>query len=116
MTKHSRGEEKSINMYEVIPRPCVLFETDSEGRITLLKPKFTSKFAHKYLAPLSKHKYYRIHLDDIGTAVWKRIDGKMSAGIIAEDIEKEFGEKVKPVYERVGTFLVQLKTAKFIEY
>ena len=65
---------------------------------------------------LDLYKNYQIHLDDIGTAVWKQIDGKKNAGIIAEEIEKEIGEKVKPAFERVGAFLQQLKTAKFIEF
>jgi len=105
-----------INMYDIIPRPCVDFETGPGGKIILLKPKFKSAFALKYIQPLFKQKNYKIHLDDLGAAVWKRIDGSKNAGIIAEELEKEFGEKVKPVFERVGTFLVQLKTAKFIEY
>ena len=105
-----------VNMYDIVPRPCVDFETDSDGKITLLKPKFKSAIALKYLSPLTKHKHYKIHLDIIGTTVWKRIDGKNNAGTIAEEIEKELGEKVNPVFERVGAFLQQLKTAKFIEY
>lgn len=105
-----------INMYDIVPRPCVDFETGSEGKITLLKPKFKGAFALKHLSPFVKHKNYKIHLDDIGAAVWKQIDSRKNAGIIAEEIEKEFGEKVSPVFERVGAFLQQLKTAKFIEY
>ena len=105
-----------INMYDIIPRPCVNFETDPDGKITLLKPKFKSAIAVKYLSPLTKHKNYKIHLDDIGSSIWKLIDRKNNAGIIADEIEKEFGEKVAPVFERVGTFLRQLKTANFIEY
>ena len=116
MNKKRKGAEKMINMYDIVPRPCVDFETGTDGKIILLKPKFKNAFALKYFSPLAKQKNYQIHLDDIGTAVWKQIDGKKNAGVIAEEIEKEIGEKVKPVFERVGAFLQQLKTAKFIEF
>lgn len=116
MNKKRKGAEKMINMYDIVPRPCVDFETDTDGKIILLKPKFNSAFTLKYFSPLTKHKNYKIHLDDIGTAVWRQIDGRKNAGIIAEEIEKEIGEKIRPVFERVGAFLTQLKTAKFIEF
>jgi len=116
LDKKHRGEEKMINMYDIVPRPRVDFETDPDGKITLLKPKFKSAVALKYLSPLTRHKNYKIHLDDIGTAVWKQIDSRKNAGIIAEEVDKEFGDKVNPVFERVGAFLQQLKTARFIEY
>ncbi|RKY60121.1 MAG: hypothetical protein DRP96_06125 [Candidatus Neomarinimicrobiota bacterium] len=116
MNKRYKGEEKMINMYGIVPRPCVLSETDSDGKIVLLKPKFKSAFTLKFLAPLSRHKDYKIHLDEVGSAIWKRIDGKMNTGKIAEEISREFGDNVDPVFERVGTFIQQLKYAKLIEY
>ncbi len=105
-----------VNMYDVIPRPCVDFETDVDGKIILLKPKFRSAFALKYILPLFKRKNYKIHLDDMGTAVWKQIDGIKNAGIIVEEIEKEFGTDIQPAHERLGIFLRMLKNSKFIDF
>jgi hypothetical protein len=115
MNKYHKGAEKAINMYNIIPRPRVDFRTESDGSITLLKPKFQNPLLVKYLLPQIKRKHFKIHLDEIGTAVWKLCNGTNSAGFIAEKINQEFGDKVKPAFDRVGKFLRQLQTAKLIE-
>ncbi len=115
MSNQSKGAGKFINIYDVVPRPCVHFETDPDGKVTLLKPKFRNAFMIKYVLPRIRRKHYKIHLDDIGSATWKLCNGTNNAGLIAEKIRAEFGDTAEPVFDRVGKFLQQLQTAKMIE-
>lgn len=116
MTKKQKGKETGLNMYNVIPRPIVKSETSKNGLVVLLKPKYKNQFLVKHLIPNMKHPFYKINLDNIGSAVWNKIDGLKNAVEIAEELEKELGEQIQPAYERLGIFLSQLKRGKFIEY
>jgi len=56
----------------------------------------------------------RIHLDLQGRFVWNAIDGKRCIRDIGRMMEAEFGEKAKPVYEKLITFIRILKNNSFI--
>ncbi len=103
-------------MEAVVPRPLTKYKTDQNDHVVLLKPKFRSVFLKKHLIPRMKHAYFKIHLDDIGTAVWHQIDGQKNALEIAHNLEAELGDKIKPVYQRLGIFLATMKREKFIDY
>jgi len=111
-----RGGESGKPMDEAIPRPCVQCETTAEARIVLLKPKFRHPWLVKHLLPRLRQPNFRIKLDEIGSAVWKKCDGQRNALQIAHELEQELGEKIQPVYERLGRFLAALKKEHFIEY
>jgi hypothetical protein len=112
----TRALAKTINMYDLIPHVRVKSETTTDGKIILLKPKFKNAFMLKYLVPRLKHPYYRIHLDQLGTSTWQKIDGVRSAGLIAEEISRELGTAVEPAFKRVSLFLHQFNKGKLIEF
>jgi hypothetical protein len=114
--KSKQGGAKSVNMHDVIPRPLVQSEKSVDGRTVLLKPKFRHPILVKYLQHRMKHPFYRITLDEVGTAVWQKIDSQRNAVEIADELEQELGEKIQPKYERLGRFISMLKNAKLIEY
>ena len=105
-----------MNMYDVVPRHIVEYKTDQNGKITLLKPKFTNPFIVKHLLSRMNNRYIKIDLDEIGATVWTKIDGKKNAIEIADEVEKELGEKIQPTYQRLGIYLSLLKHKKFVEY
>jgi hypothetical protein len=107
---------ENLDMKVVIPKQNVTFEIEEDNTVTLLKPKFTSDFSLKYIVPRMKYPYYKIHLDEIGTAVWNAIDGKRTAYDIGEMLNEKLGDKIEPVYERLGFFLAKMKNEKFIEW
>lgn len=115
MSKQSKNGDK-INIYDIVPTPLVKSKTTEEGKIVLLKPKFKNSLFVKYLMPKMKHPYYKINLDEIGSAAWKQIDGTKNAGEIGEELEKEFGSKIHPVFERLGKFLFMLKRGHLVDF
>lgn len=114
--KNKPGGEQDLKMEDVIPRPITKYKIDPDNRVVLLKPKFHNAFLREHLIPRMKHAYYKIHLDDIGTATWKLIDGKRNALQIAAALEAEMGTRIQPTYERLGMFLRMLKNGGFIDF
>ncbi len=110
------NNETHLDMNNIIPQQFAKFEKEENDNITLLKPKFNSNFSLKYIIPRMKHPYYSIHLDEIGTAVWNSIDGKRNAVEIGEKLKGELGDRIEPVFERLGLFLATLKQQKFIKW
>jgi len=107
---------KKINLEEIVPRRLVDSRTEENGKITLLKPKFKNPFLKKYILPKLKSKHFKIHLDDIGSAVWKKIDGNKNGVEIAREVQEEIDEDLEPLYQRLAIFLSALKNNEFIDY
>ena len=55
-----------------------------------------------------------IHLDDLGSFVWSRLDGKTQTADIVSAMEKQYGNKAQPTEERLLRFLGMLKENGFI--
>ena len=55
-----------------------------------------------------------IHLDEIGSFVWKAIDGTKTTDEIATELSENFGKKVAPVSERLEKYFKILSEYKFI--
>jgi len=116
LKKKKKGEAVDLRMDEVVPRPLVKSEISSEGQVILLKPKFRNPWLRRHLEPRMRHPYYRITLDEIGTAFWQLMDGQTDALKIAQKMEVELGGKIHPTYERLGLFLRMLKNSNFIDW
>jgi len=109
----SSNNDKESNVLYMVPEHNAKFR-EQEDHIVLLEPKFKMKFLKKHLMPRMKSPYYKIHLDDFGSFVWKEIDGQKTVMDIAEKLQNEFGESVDPVYERLGLFINMLAQRKYI--
>lgn len=74
---------------------------------------FYAKIAQKFFkTPETSH----IRLDDFGTYVWQCIDGKSNVHEIGKKVEKEFGKKAEPLYERLSQFMETLSRVHYIEF
>jgi len=106
----------NLDMRTIIPVHNTEYEIEESGNVNIMKPKFTSQFSQKYIIPRMKYPYYVIHLDEIGTTVWKSIDGVKTAVEIGDKLHEELGDKIEPVFERLGMFLAKMKNEKFIKW
>ena len=57
-----------------------------------------------------------IHLDENGSFVWPLIDGNKSIMELAEDVDRHFGEKAHPLYERLAKFFQILASYNFVQF
>jgi hypothetical protein len=104
------------NYLDRVPRRNVDFEEGEGGRLVLLRPKFiTGPFA-RWLQPRLPRKHFRVKLDDVGTLVWRSIDGARNVGEIAEILFAEFGERVEPRYERCSRFIHSLHQGAMVAF
>ncbi len=104
-----------LNLLDLKPVRLVDSERTDEGRVVLLKPKFTWGPLKKLLQPRLKRPFYKIHLDEIGTFVWDQIDGETTVGLMADAALAHFGEKIEPVHGRLKTFLMQMERGGLIK-
>jgi hypothetical protein len=106
-----------INYLDLVPVRKVLEFTDTEERITLMIPKFKSPWMRTWLIPKSRSGYFRIHLDDMGSQVWRNIDGVRNAGEICSlisGLSAAAGPDPDNLEIRVTQFLSKLYKNRFI--
>lgn len=88
----------------------------NENRIVtiLLENKgFINHFAQKFL---KKPKITQIHLEEFGSFIWQKIDGKKSIFEIGKDLKSNFGDKAEPLYGRLVLYVKNLHSNGFIEF
>lgn len=88
---------------------------DDDGAVTLnIQNKgIFNTIAQKFF---KKPKVSYIHLDEIGSFVWPIIDGEKTIIDIGVIVEEHFGEKSKPLYERLAKYFQILDSYGFVEW
>ncbi|AYD40178.1 PqqD family protein [Clostridium fermenticellae] len=81
------------------------YEVDENNIVTVLE-----KQEHKIQQLMRKlnfeiPKYKKITLDEYSSYVFLKIDGEKTVKDIGESLEKRYGDKVNPLYERLLLFL-----------
>ena len=110
-------EKDSIDWTKLIPEKNIKWELNPETNFIILKkPKFKNPLLKKYLLPKLKNPEFSVKLDEVGTFVWQKIDGKMTFAEIAKKMQEKFGESIEPVDERLGQFINSLRQHDFITF
>ena len=86
-----------------------------DGKVIVMRPRFGESGMSRKISGLFNLSDYRIKLDDIGTLVWKRCDGKTTAAEIADELRIQFGDRVEPAEDRLSRFVSQMLRARMIE-
>ena len=113
VNRDNKKGNKETNLLELIPIRVSDWKDNDEGLITLILPKFKSKIG-KAFASLFKNPMYEVKLDTIGTFLWRECDGKNNIYDISQDMQKEFGDDIEPVYDRIKKFINMLKNLNAI--
>jgi hypothetical protein len=112
--KKRKVEPKPVNLLELIPHKNIQAEKSEGGSYILLKPKYKHPWFVKNILPRLQNPYFKVKLDDIGSFIWELCDGQNSVEQIAREMKTKFGDKVEPLYERLGTYFQNLEKNKFI--
>ena len=83
----------------------VILEVENKG--------IANKFAQILL---KKPKISFIHLDEMGSFIWQKIDGKKNVFAIGKDVKEHFGENAEPLYERLTQYFNILISYGFVEF
>jgi hypothetical protein len=88
---------------------------DENGNVTLeMENKGIANRIMQKLIKKPKTSY--IHLDEMGSFIWPLMDGEKDILEIGKFVEEHFGEKAKPLYERLSQYFKTLEKYNFIEY
>lgn len=114
--RKKKKELKELNLLELTPYRFYGEETDSEGNVIVLIPKFKNKILVKYLLPRMKSRNFKLKLDKFGSGVWLLLNGENNIKFIAEELVRKFGDEIQPIYERLPKFMTMLYTNKLISF
>lgn len=102
-----------VSWGELRPSQTCEWEEGKNG-VSLLMPRFGTGGLGQLVARLFQPRPLKVHLDDVGTFVWRRCDGSTSVAEIADSLREQFGERIEPAEERLVTFIAKLHQSRFI--
>ncbi len=97
---------------KLIPKRICEDETNNEIVTVLFikNPSFIEKIFFKSLI----NKPQKIDLDEIGSFIWKKIDGANNVDKIISLAIEHFGKKIEPAENRVIQFMKQMHSTKLV--
>ena len=108
------AKKKSENYLDYIPvmNPQNTWdEKDGKVTINMVHRGFYAGVAQKFFhTPRVSH----IDLDEYGSYLWVRIDGKKTVGELAQEMKDHYGDKAEPLYERLIKYIQILRNNRFI--
>ncbi len=106
---------EEVNLLDLVPVRLADWR-EAGDRVVLLRPKPPSplKRPFEWLAQTLAPR--RLRLDEIGSYMWKQLEGGKTAGQIAQAVRQEFDDAVEPVEERLGVMLRTLRREGLIGY
>lgn len=107
-------EEIILEWLELFPLRQLDFELNEKKLAEIFVPHSENWFTKNFL-PKIKSPAQRIHLDDIGTFIWKLCDGTNSIASICKKIQMEFGDRVTQIEERTVLFAQQMYKQNFLK-
>lgn len=92
-------------------------ETD-DGGIVILMPRFAGTIYARWLQPLVRRekKYIRVPLDERGSYLWRRIDGRRTVGDLVTGFVAAFPADTEQAATRVCQYLYNLADNRFIRF
>lgn len=110
---------KKANYLDLTPVRVHDHEIRDDGRVNILLPRFKNEIARRMFKPPKKSDYIPIKLDEIGSAIWLLIDGKIRVLEICEKMKMQYPDKMQPIDEtetRVTQFLSLLYQQRYISF
>jgi hypothetical protein len=95
------------------------FEIREDGKVDILLPRFKHPLWKRMLQPHWKQEFIRIHLDEMGSAIWIQVDGTIKVNELCSRIQAAHPEKLHPPEEtekRVTQFLSLLYQQRYITF
>jgi hypothetical protein len=110
---------KNANYLDLTPVRMMDFVTREDGKVDILMPRFNHHLLKRALQPHWKKEFIRIHLDEIGSAIWTQIDGISSVNDLCDRLKAIHPKKLHPQEEtenRVTHFLSLLYQERYITF
>ncbi len=100
------------NLLELTPVRLVSWD-EADGRVVLRVPRFRGRLG-RWLQPRLRRPTIAVHLDALGSLVWRELDGATPVSVIAERLGAELGAEPETLYQRLARFVRQLERGDLI--
>ena len=90
-------------------------EVTEEGKDDTHLPLVVLHIRHRGLSHFIAEKFFdkppvtHVHMEPIGSFIWRQIDGRRSVYEIGQLLHETFGEEAEPLYERLSVYMKQLE-------
>ena len=105
------------NYLSLTPIRVIKEFSENENKITLHVPKFKNERLRKFMIPGNKSPFFRIHLDEMGSNVWRILDDVSTVQTICDILKTKLeseNNSIDQVEERVTRYLTDLYKNRFI--
>ena len=111
------SEKSKDNLLDYTPRLNRLYgwRVGDNGHV-LVRIEHKGFYAKIAQVIFKRPRFSDIELDDFGSFVWQKLDGKTTVYEIGQLVKVQFGDKAEPLYERLGQYIKILHENKFIVY
>ena len=109
---------KNTNLLDLTPVRMHEHETVEEGKVVLLVKKFKNEKTGMFVLG-RRSPVFRVKLDELGSAVWKEIDGRSNVAAILDRLGKQFNDtpgKAEELDSRLSKFLSLLYDNRYIYF
>lgn len=107
----AKKKENFLDFIPVINPKNTWDNNDGKVVVHMVHRGFYAAIAQKFFhTPRVSH----IDLDEYGSYLWTRIDGKKTVGSLADEMKAQFGEKAEPLYDRLVKYIQILRNNEFI--
>jgi hypothetical protein len=114
--RQRRDDLEDVNLLELAPERCAEWE-ERDDRVVVIRPGPSStglrRLLDRFLFELSAK---RIKLDDMGSFVWRHLDGQHTVGEIADLLRREFDERAEPAEDRLAKLIWAFRREEFVMY
>ena len=107
---------RNINTLDLIPIRRHHHQSEENGLITLIVPKFEKKWMQKFFVSGHRQDHHKIKLDELGSETWKAIDGVRSVNNICEYLRNQREEPIEDLEDRVSKFISMLYEQRYITF
>lgn len=105
----ARRTQSSQNLLDMVPQknPAHSWHTTKQGlvQIVIMRDGLMDRLVRRFK---KTPQTLRVDLDEYGSFVWQAIDGTRDIHTIGAMAHDVWGAEVEPLYERLGSFIVQL--------
>ena len=115
--RYSLRRERVFNLLEFEPVRRVEWREGENGRVIIDRPRPAIRGLSGLLASANWFVTpRRIHLDDIGSFAWRRLDGATKVGTLAGVMRESFPESGDQLEERLGQYLRAMRQLQLISF
>lgn len=113
--KTNKDKPQDVNYIDQIPKILKKWELNDKGRVevTVENTGFYNTMAQKIF---HKPRFSFIELDEYGSFVWQKIDGKKTIYEIGQALKKQHKGASQQLYERLATYFGILEQNHYIEF